>query len=264
MRPKDLPEPEPVSPFRHLDERKAAIYENLRDCSSNIGSASSPTKITRQTKKDLQKELAVVLAEMDRIKAATEPERQPCRRPRPKRRRPANLPALRRQIPAPAQILRRMRQADEGGESVIRTICCLRCVYAVVLCCCALSAFAAVDGAVINRTTGKPQAGATVTLTSWDRPAWSPSKASSPMRRASSLDQPARDGPHLIQAAYDGVTYNHMLPPGSPTTGLSLDVYKSSKHPGAAHVLRNFMILSSLPARSWRSTKASFPEQWPR
>jgi carbonic anhydrase/acetyltransferase-like protein (isoleucine patch superfamily) len=25
------PEPEPPSPFSHLDERKAAIYENLRD-----------------------------------------------------------------------------------------------------------------------------------------------------------------------------------------------------------------------------------------
>src|SRR5881392_2137192 len=31
VRAKDLPEPEPVSPFEHLDERKAAIYENLRD-----------------------------------------------------------------------------------------------------------------------------------------------------------------------------------------------------------------------------------------
>ena len=31
VRAKDLPEPEPESPFHHLDERKAAIYENLRD-----------------------------------------------------------------------------------------------------------------------------------------------------------------------------------------------------------------------------------------
>ena len=28
VRAKDLPQPEPVSPFHHLDERKAAIYEN--------------------------------------------------------------------------------------------------------------------------------------------------------------------------------------------------------------------------------------------
>jgi hypothetical protein len=31
VREKDLPAPEAVSPFDHLDERKAAIYENLRD-----------------------------------------------------------------------------------------------------------------------------------------------------------------------------------------------------------------------------------------
>ena len=31
VRPKDIPQPEPVSPFQHLDERKASIYENLRD-----------------------------------------------------------------------------------------------------------------------------------------------------------------------------------------------------------------------------------------
>ena len=56
------------------------------------------------------------------------------------------------------------------------------------------------------------------------------------------LHQPTPQGPHLIQTAFDGVTYNHMLPPGSATSGLSLDVYNSSKRPGAAHVLRHFVI----------------------
>ena len=31
IRSQDLPAPEPVSPFKHLDERKATIYESLRD-----------------------------------------------------------------------------------------------------------------------------------------------------------------------------------------------------------------------------------------
>ena len=31
VRAKDLPEPEPVSPVKHLEERKATIYDNLRD-----------------------------------------------------------------------------------------------------------------------------------------------------------------------------------------------------------------------------------------
>ncbi len=39
-------------------------------------------------------------------------------------------------------------------------------------------------------------------------------------------------GPHLIRTAFDGVTYNHMLPPGQPTTGIPIEVYNASKQPG--------------------------------
>ena len=51
VRPKDIPEPEPVSPFLHLDERKAAIYENLRDLQFEYRLASFPTKTTRAPRK---------------------------------------------------------------------------------------------------------------------------------------------------------------------------------------------------------------------
>src|ERR1022692_1550723 len=70
VRAKDLPEPEPVSPFQHLDERKAAIYENLRDLQfeSRVGKLSDNDY--QQTKKDLQRELAGVMAEVDRVKLA--------------------------------------------------------------------------------------------------------------------------------------------------------------------------------------------------
>ena len=70
VRPKDLPEPEPVSPFEHLDERKAAIYENLRDLQFEYRVGKLSDDDYQQTKKDLQKELAAVLAEVDRVKAA--------------------------------------------------------------------------------------------------------------------------------------------------------------------------------------------------
>ncbi len=68
VRPKDLPEPEPVSPFAHLDERKAAIYENLRDLQFEYRVGKLSDQDYQQTKQDLQKELAGVLAEVDRIK----------------------------------------------------------------------------------------------------------------------------------------------------------------------------------------------------
>jgi hypothetical protein len=68
VRPKDLPEPEPVSPFQHLDERKAAIYENLRDLQFEYRVGKLSDADYQQTKRDLQKELAGVMAEVDRIR----------------------------------------------------------------------------------------------------------------------------------------------------------------------------------------------------
>src|SRR6266404_5926113 len=68
VRIKDLPEPEPVSPFQHLDERKAAIYENLRDLQFEYRVGKLSDEDYQQTKQDLQKELAGVLAEIDRVK----------------------------------------------------------------------------------------------------------------------------------------------------------------------------------------------------
>jgi len=68
VRPKDLPVPEPESPFQHLDERKAAIYENLRDLQFEYRLGKLSDQDYQQTKTDLQKELAAVLAEVDRVR----------------------------------------------------------------------------------------------------------------------------------------------------------------------------------------------------
>ena len=69
VRAKDLPQPEPVSPFQHLDERKAAIYENLRDLQFEYRMGKLSDEDYQKTKIDLQKELATVMAEVDRVKA---------------------------------------------------------------------------------------------------------------------------------------------------------------------------------------------------
>ena len=68
VRARDLPEPEPVSPFDHLDQRKAAIYENLRDLQFEFRVGKLSDQDYQQTKQDLQKELAGVLAEIDKVK----------------------------------------------------------------------------------------------------------------------------------------------------------------------------------------------------
>ncbi len=69
VRPKDLPPPEPDDPFAHLDERKTAIYENLRDLQFEYRVGKLSDIDYQKTKKDLQTELATVMAEVDRVRA---------------------------------------------------------------------------------------------------------------------------------------------------------------------------------------------------
>jgi len=89
VRPKDLPAPEPVSPFVHLDERKAAIYENLRDLQFEYRLGKLSDNDYQLTKKDLQKELAAVLAEVDKVRLTLQAGR------------PTAAPAAKVKTPAP-------------------------------------------------------------------------------------------------------------------------------------------------------------------
>jgi len=85
VRPNDLPEPEPVSPFAHLDERKAAIYENLRDLQFEYRLGKLSDADYQSTKRDLQKELAGVMAEIDKLRnglpVAEPPKQKPAKKP---------------------------------------------------------------------------------------------------------------------------------------------------------------------------------------
>jgi len=67
IRAKDVPPPDPVSPTRHLEERRAAIYENLRDLQFEFRVGKLSDQDYQQTKLGLQKELAAVLGEIDKV-----------------------------------------------------------------------------------------------------------------------------------------------------------------------------------------------------
>ena len=65
IRAKDIPRPEPVSPVQHLEERKARIYENLRDLQFEYRVGKLSDADYQRTKLALQQELAGVLGEID-------------------------------------------------------------------------------------------------------------------------------------------------------------------------------------------------------
>jgi hypothetical protein len=105
-------------------------------------------------------------------------------------------------------------------------------------------AYAAVDGTVINQSTGKPAKDATVTLYKLGQAG--PEALQSVHTDAQgkfTIDQDAQGGPHNLQATYEGVTYPHILRPGMPATGVTLEVYDASKQPGGAKVGQHFLIL---------------------
>ncbi len=106
-----------------------------------------------------------------------------------------------------------------------------------------LALHAAVEGTVVNGTTGKPQAGAAVTLLSL-------SGGSMAAKGTVTSDATGRfrfdrtvDGPHLLQAVHQGVTYNRLLQPETPSSQVVLEVFDVSGAWGAAKVLRHAVLL---------------------
>jgi hypothetical protein len=63
-------------------------------------------------------------------------------------------------------------------------------------------------------------------------------------------------GPTLVRATWDGVTYNKVLPPGAPSTNLTVDVYQSSKTAGEAKVSKHMILFE--PANGQISVNETF------
>jgi hypothetical protein len=129
-----------------------------------------------------------------------------------------------------------------SGGFFVATRGSVLCATIFLLC---LPAAASIDGIVVNRTTGQPQAGVTITVNKMN--------ASSGMLNdnAGNAKTDAQgkfalptsvDGPTLLRITWDGVTYSKMLPPGTPSSGLTIDVYNSSKNPGAAKVDKHMLL----------------------
>lgn len=102
----------------------------------------------------------------------------------------------------------------------------------------------AVNGVVVNQTTGQPQPNATVTLYKIGSagPEAMTSIKSDAAGKFDMADTP-QGGPHMLQTAYAGITYNKMLPPGRPTTDLTVEVYNSTPKADGARVATHMILL---------------------
>lgn len=113
------------------------------------------------------------------------------------------------------------------------------------VCVCLAPALAAVQGRVVNATTGQPQPGVAVNLVQPGAGGMQQlASAASGADGSFAFDQtPAPGGPALIQATYKEVTYTQVVPPGTPTTGLSVNVYESTAEPPGELTVQHLILL---------------------
>lgn len=104
--------------------------------------------------------------------------------------------------------------------------------------------FAAVEGVVVNGTTGEPQPNAIVSLV---QPGQGGMQTLASVRTDAQgkfhIDKEAPPGPQLIQALYQGVIYTKPVLPGMPAGGLRVDVFDATSKSSVAKVSQHFIVL---------------------
>jgi hypothetical protein len=107
-----------------------------------------------------------------------------------------------------------------------------------------LPLFAAVDGTVVNQTTGQPQPNVIIQLIQPGQQGMQTlGTAKSDNEGKFLIDKETGENPALLQAIYGGVTYTKMVPPGAPPTGIELPVFDSTNKAGTASLNQHMILL---------------------
>jgi hypothetical protein len=102
----------------------------------------------------------------------------------------------------------------------------------------------AVDGVVVNATTGQPQSGVAINLVQPSQNGMVQlGNTTTDSQGQFKIDKQIPPGPGLLQATYQGTTYNQIITPGMSTTGIQLKVYDSTKKAGTARTVEHLILL---------------------
>lgn len=109
-------------------------------------------------------------------------------------------------------------------------------------------ALAGVDGVVMNGTTGKPQPNVIITMVQPSETGMQTlATVKSDAQGIFKIDQRYPPGPVLLQAIYGAVMYTKMLPPGSPTTGVGVQVFDATTDPQSGKVAQDMILIEPGP-----------------
>jgi hypothetical protein len=105
--------------------------------------------------------------------------------------------------------------------------------------------FASIDGTVVNGTTGKPEAGVSITLVKPGQQGMQTigtTVSDAAGHFVFEKDQPG-GGPQLLQAVYKGVNYNKLMTPNIPTSNVQLEVFEATKAASVARIEQRMMLI---------------------
>lgn len=108
----------------------------------------------------------------------------------------------------------------------------------------------AIDGQVVNRSTGKPAGDVGITLIKAGQGGMQPVgtvRSGADGRFKFDVPDFGTEAMGLLQASYGGATYTKMVPPGGPKEGLELTVFDSTANAAVAKVEQHMMVLEHTP-----------------
>lgn len=108
-------------------------------------------------------------------------------------------------------------------------------------------ALQAIDGTVVNKTTGQPVAGATVSLVSPGAQGMKSMGSTTTDGSGKFSINGASEGMALLQTSFEGVNYNKLIEPGAPTTGIEVPVFSAAKKVAGAAASQHMILIEPVP-----------------
>jgi len=110
------------------------------------------------------------------------------------------------------------------------------------------SLFAAIEGTIVNGSTGKPEPSVKISLVQPGAGGMQAiASATSDANGKFSIDHELPPPPALLQVDYKGVTYTQVQPPGRPTTGIQFQVFESTTKPPQGMQMAHLIMIEPSP-----------------
>lgn len=209
----DVHVPQPPSELDHLREKRKVVYDNLKDLNFEYRTGKLSDADYQSLKTSLQYDLALLMKRMDELEKKT---LRPAPAPKPEPRE-AGICAACGHVNAAGH-----KHCSECGAKIAAVLAALIFVFTAVP---ALAQLAGVQGVVQNGTTGKPVAGAAVTVVKAGagHDTLGTTKTDAQGRfRFDGVETPTPPEVLMVQAEYGGIRYT------TPVTGagpVELNVY---------------------------------------